>query len=229
MKTSKRILVIAPHNDDETLGVGATMAKAVKEGHEVFVAVLTSIESDHPVMTPNKHVVRAETKKAMEILGVKMENVIFRDMPNVLVPEMPVHAVNKVVYEVIESVKPDVLYVPFLNDLHKDHRDIVYAAQVAARTTTDFGRKIKEIYMYETLSETHWNIDGVEGGFLPNVYNDVDGFIDKKLEAVAAYESQLKMPPNARSVDALRALAVFRGSIMAMKYAEAFLLVRFLS
>lgn len=223
---SKKILVIAPHNDDETLGVGATMARAVKEGHSVYVAILTSIEEGHPVMTPNKAEVRAETKKAMRILGVKEENVMFRDIPNVLVPEVPIYTVNKVVFDVIESVKPDVLYVPFLNDLHKDHREIVYAAQVAARTTTEFGKNIKEIYMYETLSETHWNIDGVEGGFLPNVYNDVDGYLDIKLEAVAAYKSQLKLAPAARSIEALRALAVFRGSIVAMNCAEAFMLVR---
>ena len=222
----KKILVLAPHNDDETIGMGATMARYVREGHDVYLATLTSIADGHPVFKPNRDEIRAETRRAMEILGVKPENVICRDMPNVLVPELPVHEVNGVVYDVVSHVAPDVLYIPFINDLHKDHRDIVYAAQVAARTTTEFGRNIREIYMYETLSETHWNIDGVEGGFLPNVYVDVTEYLDMKLEAIAAYKSQLKLSPNARSVDALRALAVFRGSIAAMNAAEAFMLVR---
>ena len=163
----------------------------------------------------------------MKILGVKPENVIFCDIPNVLVADTPMYEVNKVILNVVREVSPDVMYVPFLYDLHKDHRDIVYASQVAARTVTEFGRKIKEIYMYETLSETHWNIDHVEGGFLPNVYVDIHGeFLEKKLKAIEAYQSQLYLSPNARSVDALRALAVFRGSIVHMHAAEAFMLVR---
>lgn len=228
-RQKKRILVLAPHNDDETLGCGATMAKHVRRGDEVFVAVLTSISEGHPVMRPNKAEIRKETMAAMKILGVKPDHVIFRDLPNVLLPERPVHEVNRVVNEVIQGVKPDVMYIPFINDLHQDHRIIVYAAQVAARSTTPVGRNIREIYMYETLSETHWNIDSVEGGFLPNVYNDVTGFLSVKLRAVSAYKSQLKIHPDARSVKALNALATLRGSIVGMREAEAFMLVRKLS
>ena len=222
----KRILVIAPHNDDETLGVGGTMAKHAALGDDVFVATCTSIDEDNPVMEPNKSIIRAETYAAMDILGVDRKNVIFRDLPNVLLDNLPAYRINGEIYSILKEVSPDILYIPFLNDLHRDHRQIVYACQVAARAITPFGKKIREIYMYETLSETHWNIDHVEGGFLPNVYSDITGFLDKKLAAVEAYKSQLKLSPNARSVEALRALAVFRGSIVGMDAAEGFMLVR---
>ncbi len=223
----KKVLVLAPHNDDETLGCGASIAKHIAKGDDVWVCTLTSIDVEHPVMTPNKPIIRAETKKAMKILGVKESHIIFKDLPNVLLPDIPVHTVNKVVYDVVQEVAPDVLYIPFIYDLHKDHRDITYAAQVAARSTTEVGRNIKEIYMYETLSETHWNIDAVEGAFVPNAYNDVSGeFLEKKLKAIKAYKSQLKFFPEARSVEAIRALAVFRGSIVGMNAAEAFVVVR---
>jgi len=225
----KTILVLAPHNDDETLGCGATIAKHISLGNDVFVATLTSIDDANPVMKPNKEMIRQETKSAIQVLGVPEENIIFEDLPNVLVPDIPVHEVNKIVYSVIEKVCPDVLYLPFMYDLHKDHRDILYAAQVASRTCTQIGRKIKEIYMYETLSETHWNIDAVEGAFVPNVFNDVTGFLDKKLEAVRAYKSQLKYYPDVRCVEALQALSIFRGSVMGMREAEAFVLVRMIS
>ncbi len=222
----KRVLVLAPHNDDETLGCGATIAKHIDKGDEVFIATLTSIEEGHPVMTPNKDVIRAETIEAMRILGVPRENIIFKDLPNVLLNDIPMYSVNKVVHDVIEEVSPDILYVPFMYDLHKDHREVLYAAQVAARTCTPTGRKIKEVYMYETLSETHWNVDHVEGAFLPNVFNDVEAYIGKKVEAVKAYKSQLKTYPDVRCVEAIEALALFRGSVMGMKHAEAFVLVR---
>ena len=225
----KRVLVLAPHNDDETLGVGATMAKHVANGDEVFVSVLTSIDENNPVMKPNKPEIRAETKQAMEILGVNYNNVIYRDLPNVLLNDEPMYKVNKVVVDVVKEVGPDVLYIQFINDLHKDHREIVYAAQVAARTCTDFGRNIKEVMMYETLSETHWNIESVEGGFLPNVFNEIYDFLDLKLQAVQAYKSQLKFFPDVRSVEALRSLAIVRGAIVGMRAAEGFMLVRKLS
>jgi len=224
----KTVLVLAPHNDDETLGCGATIAKHVDMGDDVYIATLTSIEEGHPVMTPNKPIIRAETIEAMRILGVPKENIIFKDLPNVLLNDIPMHTVNKVVHDVIESVQPDVLYVPFMYDLHKDHREVLYAAQVAARTCTPTGRKIKEIYMYETLSETHWNVDHTEGGFLPNVFNNIEDYIEKKVEAVLAYKSQLKTYPDVRCVEAIRALALFRGSVMGMEHAEAFVLVRLL-
>ncbi len=222
----KKILVIAPHNDDETLGAGGTIAKCVSRGDSVHVAVFTSIAEGHPVLKPNRENIRAETRSAMEILGVPKSNVIFEDLPNVLVPDTPVHEVNRTVMRVIERVRPDVILLPFLNDLHKDHREIVYAVQVAARTCTPVGRGISEIYMYETLSETHWNMDQVEGGFLPNVYNDITDFLETKVKAVKAYRSQLKKFPEVRSVEAIRALAVLRGAIAGMPAAEAFMLVR---
>lgn len=225
----KRVLVLAPHNDDETLGVGASMAKHVARGDEVFVSVLTSIGDDNPVMKPNKPEIRAETKKAMEILGVDYKNVLYRDLPNVLLHDEPMYKVNRVVVDVVKEVQPDILYIPFINDLHKDHREIVYAAQVAARTCTDFGRNIKEVLMYETLSETHWNIECVEGGFLPNVFNEIYDFLELKLKAVEAYQSQLKYFPDVRSIEALKSLAIVRGAISGMRAAEAFMLVRRLS
>ena len=221
-----RVLVLAPHNDDETLGVGATMAKHAANGDEVFVSILTSIDENNPVMKPNKAEIRTETKQAMEILGVKYENVLYRDLPNVLVHDEPMHKVNKVVIDVVKEVRPDILYMPFINDLHKDHREIVYAAQVAARTCTEFGRNIKQVLMYETLSETHWNIESVEGGFLPNVFNEIYDFLELKLKAVQAYKSQLKFFPDVRSVEALKSLAILRGAIVGMRAAEGFMLVR---
>lgn len=74
--------------------------------------------------------------------------------------------------------------------------------------------------MYETLSETHWNIECVEGGFLPNVFNEIYDFLELKLKAVEAYQSQLKYFPDVRSIEALKSLAIVRGAISGMRAAE---------
>jgi LmbE family N-acetylglucosaminyl deacetylase len=79
---------------------------------------------------------------------------------------------------------------------------------------------------YETISETHWNAPHIEPNFTPNFYVDITGQIESKLEAMAKFESQLHAFPGPRSVEALKALALFRGSQAGYGYAEAFHVIR---
>ena len=118
-----KILVIAPHADDETLGMGGTIARLGQEGHRVVVAVMTGHgdEGAHPL--GDRGVwdrVRAEAGEAMEVLGV--QELIFREIPAVGVAEEPLWKLNRVTGELIEQVAPQALYVPFPLDLHRDQR-----------------------------------------------------------------------------------------------------------
>src|SRR5205823_11322123 len=113
-------------------------------------------------------------------------------------------------------------------DLHKDHRETFHALSVAWRTSSATGRGIKEVYCYEVQSETHWNAPYLEAGFLPNVWVDITAHLDTKMRALACYESQIRPAPDSRSVDAVRALAVWRGSQQNFGAAEAFVAVRLL-
>lgn len=221
-----KILCLAPHCDDETLGCGGVLAKYAREGHDVHVAVVTGPgDGAHPVFpreTWDK--VRAEARAAMDVLGVK--GLAFDNLPAALVADLPTHVVNKAVHSLIDAVKPDVLFVPHPFDLHKDHRAVFDAASVAWRPTSELGRAVREIYAYEVLSETGWNAAGIEPGFSPNVWIDIDATLETKLSALAKYESQLRLFPDARSVEAVRHLAGYRGAQMSMRAAEAFVLVR---
>lgn len=222
-----RILVIAPHADDEVLGVGGTMARRSLEGDDIIVAVLTGHgDEPHPLWGKRGwDIVRSEAADAHSLLGVS--RTIYRELPAVLVPDQPVHVVNKTVSDIFDEVRPDVLYIPFLYDLHLDHRSIVYACTVAWRTNNPAGRAIREVYMYETLSETHWNIHQHEGGFLPNVYVNISGdFLEKKLRAFSCFKSQIRDFPDARSLEGIESLAKFRGCLVGVHAAEAFSLVR---
>lgn len=221
-----RVLVIAPHADDETLGLGATLAKRVDAGCEVTVAVLTGHGRDpHPLLRAEGFdVVRSEMRAAMTILGV--QNVLFRELPTVLVSDQPLWEVNRVVDEVIKEVQPDELFVPFPYDLHRDHRELFHAASVAWRPVTACGRGIKRVLAYEVLSETHWNAPYLEPGFLPTVFEDVTLTIDRKLLALREFKSQIRDFPDIRSVDAIRALAALRGAQVGVTAAEGFVLVR---
>jgi len=222
-----RVLVIAPHADDEVLGVGATIARFNKEGHKVFVAIMTGHgDAPHPIWPKDTwDTVRKEAVMAHDILGV--HKTVFRELPAALLPEQPIYKINKVIDELINEIQPSILFIPFIFDLHRDHREISYAANVAWRPTGNTGKTIKEIYMYETLSETHWNIHQLEGGFLPNVYFDISGeYLQKKLQALEKYTSQIRKFPDARSLEALESLAKFRGCTIGVEAAEAFILVR---
>jgi len=222
-----RVLVVAPHADDETLGCGGTIARLAREGHEVTVAVLTGHgeHGPHPLWPRTAWTtVRAEAGAAAELLGVS--RLWFREIPAALVADQPVHEVNQVCVDVVREARPDVVYAPFLYDLHKDHREIFHAMSTVWRPSSPLGRNIRAVYAYETVSETHWNTAYVEPGFVPNVYVDISDTLEAKLEALSCYDSQVRPYPDARSPESVRAQAIWRGCQVGMRAAEAFVLVR---
>lgn len=222
-----KVLCIAPHADDETIGLGGTLARHVAQGDEVTVAVMTGHgeERPHPVFKPEDwDTVRGEAREAMRVLGV--QNLLFEEIPAVEVAAQPLWKLNGVVAKVIAAAQPEVLYVPFPFDMHKDHRELFHAASVAWRPVSETGRGIREVHCYEVLSETHWNVPYVEAGFLPQTFVDVSSTLERKMEALACYRSQIRPAPDARSLEAIRALAVWRGSLVGVAAAEALVTVR---
>ncbi|MDG2383235.1 MAG: PIG-L family deacetylase [Pirellulaceae bacterium] len=221
------VLVVAPHADDETLGVGGTIAKHSRAGDNVTVAVLTGHgrERPHPVWPADAwDQVRAECRQAAEVMGV--QELIFEEVPALLAAEEPIYAVNSLVGKIVQEVEPEILYVPFPFDVHRDHRTFFHSLSVAWRPTSSVGRSIHSIYCYETQSETHWNIPYVEAGFLPTHFVDISETLQIKQEAMACYQSQMHEFPATRSIEALDALARWRGSLVGVIAAEAFVTVR---
>jgi LmbE family N-acetylglucosaminyl deacetylase len=223
----KRVLVVAPHADDETLGVGGTMTRYAREGDQVFVAVITGhgTERPHPLWPKEAwDVVRGELRQACALMGVA--DVLFEEVPAVEVADQPVWRLNQLTRGLVERVSPDVLYVPFPLDLHKDHREVFHSFSVHWRPYLKLGQRIQEVYAYEVASETHLNIPYVEQGFLPNTWVDISAELPTKLAALACFKSQLQQHPAPRSLKALEALAVWRGAQIGVEAAEAFVLVR---
>ena len=218
---SPRLLVIAPHPDDEVLGVGGIMARYAHAGGEV--TVLTVAAHMPPLYTEDVHqqTVR-EAKKAHALLGIKES--IFFDNPAVLLGEISAPKFNGEIKDVVDRVCPDVVLLPY-SDRHADHRLVFDAAMVATRPVGKT-QSLKLVAAYETLSETHWNAPHFEPNFTPNCTIDVTDFIDTKLEAMSCYQSQLHAFPAPRSLEALKALALFRGSQAGMGYGEGLHILR---
>ena len=216
-----KVLVIAPHPDDEIIGVGGTIAKRTEAGDEVYVCVVT--KGCMPLFSPEYvEQGRLECRKADLMLGVK--ETIFLDFPAVMLETVPRHELNGKISDVIQKLKPDEVYIPHRGDMQIDHQMVVDAAMVGLRPK--YEHVVKRIYSYETLSETGWNLPNVVNEFIPVVYEDISMTIEKKLKAMSIFQSQLSKFPHARSIGAIKALASFRGSMVSVNYAESFSLIR---
>ncbi|WP_260483861.1 PIG-L deacetylase family protein [Sphingomicrobium flavum] len=217
------ILVLAPHADDETLGMGGTIARLVDEGEQVTVAVLTGHgEEAHPIWPKSAwDEIRAECVKACAVLGCGEP--IYRELPAALLDATASHEVNRVVGDLIREVNPRELYIPFAHDLHKDHHAIAYAAVVAARPYLASAGGIERVLAYETVSETH--LTPFAPAFTPNVFVDISATLQRKLAAMRCYASQLQPDHQPRSIANLEALARLRGTHMGVAAGEAFALI----
>jgi LmbE family N-acetylglucosaminyl deacetylase len=217
--TPTRLVVIAPHPDDETLGAGGTMARFAAEGCEVSVLIV----SGHlpPLYPPEAfETTRREAKEAMALLGVAETH--FLEIPATKVHERPVAEVNGAVGRFVREREPEIVLLPF-PDRHIDHRVIFDASVVACRPVYPSAPRI--VLAYETLSETHWNVPGIEPAFVPELFVDISATLASKEDALRCYASQINDAPS-RSIDACRALARFRGSQNGCEHAEAFKVVR---
>lgn len=217
-----KALVISPHPDDEVLGVGGTIHRLTRTGHDVTVAIVTR---GWAPLYPDEQVaqVRAEAQAANATLGVK--NVRFMDLPVTKLHALPEHELNAAFDRLILAEQPEWVFLPFPGDRHEDHRQVFDASMVALRPVADRAF-VKRILCYETVSETHWAASHVEPTFHPQVWFDISSDLDAKLSAMRAYASQVRPAPDARSLDAVRALATWRGSIVGLPAAEVFVLVR---
>ena len=216
-----KVLVIAPHPDDEVLGAGGTIAKHAAQGDDVYVAIVTKgcqpIFSDESVQK-----VRAECIEADSLLGVK--KTIFMDFPAAMIETVPRYELNDAFIKLIKNIAPQQVYIPHRGDMQLDHKMVVDAAMVALRPK--YKHVPQKILSYETLSETGWDIPNPTNEFIPNVYNDISEFLNKKIEAMKAFSSQLADFPNARSIESIKALANYRGATVSLNAAEAFELIR---
>lgn len=214
------MLVVAPHPDDEVLGVGGTIAKLVQAGASVDVVVMTKASPplyDESVAQTGRDQARA----AHEVLGVRQTH--FLGFPAAGLDTVPHSSVNSALAAAFGAVQPDVVFVPFTGDIHRDHQLTFLSALVCARPQNTFPRAI---YAYETLSETNWNAPYLSPGFMPNVFVNIADHLEAKLQAMRCYESEVRSFPHERSIEAITALAAVRGATVGLAAAEGFVLLR---
>ena len=217
----KKILVVAPHPDDEMIGVGGTIIKNIAEGNEVYVVIVTKGMS--PLFDPAIiEKTRGEARRCHKKIGIK--KTYFLDFPSTMLDTTPKYKLNGAIFDVMKEVMPTEVYIPYSGDMHFDHGIVAEAAMVAMRPKYSFAPE--KIYIYETLSETGWNTPEENKKFSPNVFVDISKYIDQKLDVISIYESQFEEFPATRSIQAVHALAEYRGVLANVCAAESFMLAR---
>ncbi|MDD4975396.1 MAG: PIG-L family deacetylase [Bacteriovorax sp.] len=219
---SHDILVIAVHPDDETLGAGGTLLKHKENGDRIHWLIITS-------MTEEKGYSQKQIEKRnFEITAVAKDygfsSVSELKLPTTCLDELSDSTIIDYISKVFKEIKPHTVYLPFYNDVHSDHRktfDAVFSCTKSFRYPF-----VKKVLMMETLSETDFAPALSHLAFVPNVYVDIGKFIEKKCEILKRFEGEIAPAPFPRSLETVRGLATFRGSVAGCLHAEAFVLLK---
>ncbi len=212
-----KVLVIAPHPDDEILGCGGVMAKHIARGDDVYVCVATSSRVEK-----SRELNEYYADKVRDYMGIR--EVVFFDYPTVELSNVNDRDFTGSFNDLVRRIQPNVVYIPFYGDMHTDHKKVADAAMVALRPYS--APFVQAIYAYETLSETGWNYPSEDKAFIPNVFEDITEYINTKIHAMELYETKITQPPHPRSAEGIRTLAKYRGGTVGYEYAEAFMCLR---
>lgn len=218
---NKKILFIAPHPDDETLGAGGTILKHKTQGDKIFWIILTNIHAEHGWELER---VKQRQQEIDEVADAYQFDGVYKlDLPTTKLDELPMGEIISKILAVIKEIEPSTIYLQNRSDVHSDHR-ISFDAIMACTKSFRYPF-IKRILMYETITETDFSPAIPENQFIPNVFVDISEYIDKKIDIMKVYASEVMNAPMPRSLDNIRNLAQYRGARIGANAAEAFQLI----
>jgi LmbE family N-acetylglucosaminyl deacetylase len=218
-----RVLVIAPHPDDETLGCGGSLLKHKANGDSVSWLVATR---GHEPQWSTELLEQKENEIKAVADAYGFENTFRLNFPAIKLDTIPLDEIIVAVREAITDSKPDYVYLNHFGDVHSDHRVVFEATMSVLKPFYSGTHGVRKVLSYEILSSTDAMPANPARAFVPNVFTDVTEFLERKLQIMSLYESELQPFPLPRALDNMRALARFRGATIGAEFAEAFMLVR---
>jgi LmbE family N-acetylglucosaminyl deacetylase len=225
---SQSILIIAAHPDDEVLGCGGTIAKLINQGFKAHVAFMadgvSSRNIDQIVHEEDLHIRRLAAQKACEILGVT--SVSFGNFPDNRMDEVALLDIIRLIEKLIAEHRPDTVFTHHAGDVNVDHSRTHKAVVTACRPQP--GHSVKTLLSFEIPSSTEWQLSGSAPAFLPNWFVDISDTLVLKLNAIKAYDAEMRAWPHPRSLKGIEYLAHWRGATIGVDAAEAFILGRHL-
>ena len=225
-----RILVVAAHPDDEVLGCGATIAKRLRQRDRVSIRILGEglMSRDGAPKGARRAQalsrLRASARSAARVLGTP--DVACDDLPDNRFDAVDLLSIVKRVERWVEELRPEAIYTHHPGDLNIDHALTFRAVLTATRPVP--GCPVKAVYAFEVPSSTEWAFQRCEPAFRPSVFVDVSSTLETKVKALRQYAGEVRPAPHPRSPEGIRAMAQRWGSVVGVKYAEAFELIRLL-
>jgi LmbE family N-acetylglucosaminyl deacetylase len=216
-----RVLAIAAHPDDETLGAGGTLAKHAARGDEVRVLFMcTGLPNEPP---ESERCMEKQNRARLAVVSLGAVDCAFFGLADQRLDQIALLDLTQRIERYAGHPVPDIVYTHHLGDLNADHRITAQATLTAFRPVP--GSKVRALLSFEVPSATEYSPP--HNGFSPNVFVDLEpGFLARKLKGLACYETEMRPAPHPRSVESVRALATMRGSSIGVAAAEAFELVR---
>lgn len=226
MSDVRRILAIAVHPDDETLGCGGTLLKHAAQGDELHWLIVTQA---HEPQWPADLIARkaAEVEKVAAAYGVHRFYKL--GFPTTQLDTTPQADLINAIREVVDKVRPETVYLVNRSDVHTDHHAVFLAAMSVLKAFYMGKFGVRRVLAYETLSSTEAAPPLPERVFIPTVYSDITPYIERKIEIMGLFESEAQPELSPRGGSAIRALARYRGATVGLEYAEAFMLIREIS
>jgi LmbE family N-acetylglucosaminyl deacetylase len=217
------ILVIAAHPDDEVLGCGGTIARLAAEGASISILILANgltSRSDFDAAKEQEQlgVHHGRARLATKLLGAKEVNIA--GFPDQKMDALPLLDITQAIEREVARVRPEIVFTQHGGDLNMDHVITFRATMTATRPVA--GNSIRKLYAYEIPSSTDWAFKQFSPPFEPNVFMDIEGSLEKKIQAMQIYESEARAFPHPRSPEILRATAQRWGSHVGLRAAEAF-------
>lgn len=207
-ENNKKILVLAPHADDEVLGCAGYLLHQLKKGAEVYIVIATIGGSNRLQNFQERF---EEFQDVLKALHPAKGTFLYKNMDAELDKVSTNEFVGKL-DEIVDSFRPNEVFINYPSH-HQDHKKLYDCAVASLRLRNGYAPDLVALYEYPFI-----NIE-VEGC---KCYHDIEDVIEEKCSIFSLYKSQVKPSPSPLNSDGIKAIANFRGVQSGMKYAELF-------
>lgn len=227
----QRLLVIAPHADDECFGCAGTMARIKSLGGEVYCMVCSVGDLKH--YDGKDGIVTAGTREqelanVMAYLNVDDWEVLYRDEHTHLrldtIPRRDLIAkFERESKLALDRVKPTMVAIP-VGSYNQDHEAVFRAAWTALRPGVPSAKPFQRLVLGYDNTSLFWSLEREK--FHPNFYIDISNFFEHKLKALSMHSSQMRESVHHSSLQNVEHIARVRGKEVSVEAAEAYMVYR---